>query len=58
MESNGYNENLRVDADDQSMFLRSMAMRSYAGQREEHLTMEGAAEIYRIMFIGRLQGDI
>lgn len=57
-ESNGYNESLRVDADDQSMFLRSIGMRSYGGQREEHLTMEGAAEIYWSMFIGRLQGDI
>ena len=57
-ESNGYNENLRVDADDQSMFLRSMGMRSFGGQREEHLTMEGAAEIYWSMFIGRLQGEM
>lgn len=58
MESNGYNENLRVDADEQSMFLRSMGMRSFGGQREEHLTLEGAAEIYWSMFIGRLQGDM
>ena len=58
MESNGYNENLRVDADEQSMFLRSMGMRSFGGQREEHLSLEGAAEIYWSMFIGRLQGDM
>lgn len=57
MESNGYNENLRVDADEQSMFLRSMGMRSFGGQSEEHLTLEGAAEIYWSMFIARMQGD-
>ncbi|MBU1336914.1 MAG: toll/interleukin-1 receptor domain-containing protein [Alphaproteobacteria bacterium] len=56
--SSGYNENLRVDADDQSMFLRSMGMRSFGSQREEHLTLEGAAEIYWSMFIERLQGDM
>jgi hypothetical protein len=57
-ESNGYNENLRVEADVQSMFLRSMGMRSFGSQREEHLTMQGAAEIYWSMFIARLQGDM
>jgi hypothetical protein len=53
---NSYNELLTVDADDESLFLRSMGMAS-GGQRNEatKLTQEGAAELYWGMLIGPLQ---
>jgi hypothetical protein len=54
--SNGYNELLSVEADDQSMFLRSMGMAAMGGNREAaKLTQEGAAERYWGMLIERLQ---
>lgn len=54
--SNSLNESLTIHSDDQSMFLRSMGMH-YGGNREEHLTMEGAAEAYWGVFLQRLQAD-
>ena len=46
--SNGYNELLTVESDDQSMFLRSMGMAARGGGREAvKLTQEGAAEAIR-----------
>jgi hypothetical protein len=54
--SNGFNEQLSVHADDQSMFLRSMGMSTFGGRnRDESLSLEGAAELYWDMFIGPLQ---
>lgn len=54
--SNGYNELLSVEADDQSMFLRSMGMAAMGGSRDAaKLTQEGAAELYWGMLIERLQ---
>lgn len=54
--SNGFNESLSVHSDDQSLFLRSMGMSHFGGRRdEEHLTMQGAAELYWGMFIANLQ---
>jgi hypothetical protein len=54
--SNGYNELLSVEADDQSMFLRSMGMAAMGGNRDAaKLTQEGAAELYWGMLIDRLQ---
>jgi hypothetical protein len=54
--SNGYNELLSVQADDQSMFLRSMGMAAMGGGRDTaKLTQEGAAELYWGMLIDRLQ---
>lgn len=54
--SNGYNELLRVEADDQSMFLLSMGMAAMGGSRDAaKLTQEGAAELYWGMLIERLQ---
>lgn len=55
--SNSMNESLTVHSDDQSMFLRSMGMQSYGRDRDEHLTMEGAAEAYWSLFIQRLQSE-
>ncbi|AWB21795.1 toll/interleukin-1 receptor domain-containing protein [Methylobacterium currus] len=55
-ESNSFNENLRVDADDQGMFLRSLGMASRRTDDERKLTPEGASELYWELLIGRLQG--
>ena len=55
-ESNTFNEQLTVHADDQSMFLRSMGMAMFGGRgRDENLSLEGAAELYWGMFIAPLQ---
>ena len=55
--SNSYNECLSVEADDQSLFLRSMGMQSFTtGRREKgKLSMEGGAELYWGLFIEPLQ---
>ncbi|WP_218016343.1 hypothetical protein [Sphingomonas asaccharolytica] len=53
--SNSFNENLTVQSDDQSMYLKSMGMASYMRQRDEKLTQEGAAELFWEMFIAPLQ---
>lgn len=54
---NGFNENLRVDADEQGMFLRSMGMAMTGSGREQKLTHEGGAELYWEMLIGRLRAS-
>ena len=53
-DSNTYNESLTVDADEQSLFLRSMGMRRPAS-RNEKLTLEGAAELYWDILLEPLQ---
>lgn len=55
--SNSLNESLSVVANEQSMFLRSMGMASFARQREEEakLSQEGAAELYWGLLIAPLQ---
>lgn len=55
--ANSYNESLSVEADEQSLFLKSMGMRMFvSGQRQSnHLTFEGAAEYYWEMLIEPLQ---
>jgi hypothetical protein len=54
-ETNSFNEQLSVEADDQMLFLRPMGMAF--GQRRENtkLSAEGAAEFYWDMLIDRLQ---
>jgi len=52
--SNSMNESLSIEADDQSLFLRSMGM-GMSGRRDEHLTLEGGAELYWDRFIEQLQ---
>ncbi|MGY2049084.1 toll/interleukin-1 receptor domain-containing protein [Methylobacterium sp. JK268] len=56
VESNGFNESISVEADDQGMFLRSMGMQSYGRDDKRKLTHEGAAELYWDMLIKPLQG--
>lgn len=55
--SNSMNESLRVEVDDQAMFLRSMGMafpiRSHGG--EQKLSQEGAAELYWELLMQPLQ---
>lgn len=54
--SNGFNELLTVEADDQFMFLRSMGMAAMdSGRDAAKLTQEGAAELYWGMLIDELQ---
>jgi len=55
--SNSLNESLSVAADNQTMFLRSIGMASFARQRDEvaKLSQEGAAELYWEMLIAPLQ---
>jgi hypothetical protein len=51
-----YNENISVDADEQSLFLRPLGMSMHMTvSREARWTMEGAAEYYWSMFIEPLQ---
>ncbi len=54
-DSNSFNENLTVEADDQSIFFRSMGMSSFGGRRQEHLSAEGAAELFWNILIAPLQ---
>ena len=53
--ASGYNEMLSVDATDQLLYLKSLGMSHMTG-REQHLSEEGAAELFWGMFIVRLQG--
>ena len=54
--SNSFNEQLSLDSDDQSMFLRSLGFMSFGNRAEnEKLTLEGAAELYWGRFIEPLQ---
>ena len=53
--TNGFNENLTVEADEQTLFLRSMGMAHFGQSKDQKLTFEGAAEIYWQMFIKPLQ---
>lgn len=53
--SNSFNELISVDADDRSMFLRSMGMSSVGGRAEAKLTQEGAAEHYWALLVRPLQ---
>jgi hypothetical protein len=56
--SNSFNEQLTVENDEQSLFLKPMGMRMWTsgGQKQnDHLTFEGAAEYYWEMLIEPLQ---
>ena len=56
--TNSYNESLSVEADDQSLFLRSLGMAMFRGRDENmKLSQEGAAELYWNMLIEPLQRD-
>ena len=53
--NSSFNENLTVEADEMSLYLRSMGMAHMGRQRNEKLTFEGAAELYWDILIGPLQ---
>ena len=55
---NSFNEQLTVEADEQTLFLKPMGMRMWmsGGQKQsDHLTFEGAGEYYWAMLIEPLQ---
>lgn len=52
---NSCNENLYVENDDQSLYLKPMGMPAGTARSEAHLTPEGASEYYWSMLIGPLQ---
>lgn len=54
-ESNTMNESIRVEADDQSLYLTSMGMARMTGERDKKLTQEGAAELFWSILISPLQ---
>lgn len=54
-ESNAFNEQLSVDADDQALSLRPLGMASYGRNSQANLSLEGAAELYWSIFIAPLQ---
>jgi len=56
-ESNTYNENLRVEADDQTLYLRSMGMAHLGGNRDVKLSAEGGAELFWGTLIAPLQSS-
>ncbi|MEI9416805.1 toll/interleukin-1 receptor domain-containing protein [Mesorhizobium sp. Cs1321R2N1] len=57
-ESNSMNESLRVEADDQALFLLSMGMATIGQERDKKLSQEGAAEFYWSILIEPLQRRI
>ncbi|MGY3146378.1 hypothetical protein ACVWYQ_003377 [Bradyrhizobium sp. USDA 3397] len=54
-ENNSYNEMLTAEADDQSLYFRSMGLSMTRSNEREKLSPEGAAELYWSMFIEPLQ---
>jgi TIR domain len=52
-----YNENLSVENDDQTLYLKSLGMATMRGKNEGKLSHEGGAELYWGMFIEPLQRD-
>jgi hypothetical protein len=53
-----YNENLSVDLDEQTLYLKplGMSMMGRGGRQEGKLSFEGGAELYWDLFISPLQG--
>ncbi len=54
-QSNSMNESLRVEADDQKLFLLSMGMASMGVERDKKLSQEGVAELYWSILLRPLQ---
>lgn len=54
-ESNTMNESIQVDADDQTLFLKSFGMTTYGSGRDQKLSQEGAAELFWELLIQPLQ---
>ncbi len=55
MDSNSANESLRVESDDQTIFLTSMGTSSFGAERDRQLSQEGAAELLWGLIIDPLQ---
>ena len=55
MANNSYNETLNVEADDHSLYLKSLGIAALGSGREQKLSPEGAAELYWGMIISPLQ---
>jgi hypothetical protein len=55
--SNSMNESISVDADDQALFLKSMGISSFGGQRGQKLSQEGAAEVLWSILVRPLKGN-
>jgi len=56
-ESNTLGDQLSIESDDQSIYLRSWGMQSGRGNRDEKLTFEGGAEYLWSNLISRLQSN-
>lgn len=54
-ESNTMNESVQVDADDQTLFLKSFGMTSFGNGWDQKLSQEGAAELFWELLIQPLQ---
>lgn len=52
--SNSFNESLFVEADEQSLYFKSLGMSTF-DLREKKLSFEGAAEAYWTLFLGPIQ---
>lgn len=50
-----FNEMLSVEADEQTLYLKSMGMAWNGGGRDKHLSQEGAAEFYWELFVKNAQ---
>jgi hypothetical protein len=57
MDSGGLNESLSVEADDQTLYLKSLGMASFGGTRDQKLSQEGAAETFWNILIKPLQSN-
>ncbi|NKL39163.1 toll/interleukin-1 receptor domain-containing protein [Rhizobium sophorae] len=55
--SNGMSESINVEADDQSIYLKSMGMSSFGGDRDQKLSQEGAAEVLWNVLVRPLKGN-
>ena len=53
--SDAYNENLSVEADDQTLYFRPVGIAFRGGERDAKLSEEGAAEFYWSLFIEKIQ---
>src|SRR5437870_1220148 len=52
--TNSFNESLLVEADDQALYIKPLAMQSY-GRSSDKLSFQGAAEFLWSLFIASLQ---
>jgi hypothetical protein len=55
MQNNAFNESLTVQADDQSLYLKTLGIASLAGDRDQKLSQEGAAEVFWSILFSPLQ---